>query len=458
MQTAFHINVRRFDLKAFIVAMIIVFSALPKELTLIAFPTYLTRPYGSVISISFTMLLTAVLFVCCLKKIRFYKKTASAPIIQFLFWALLSIVFILFNNASVENYLAAAIKFVFYILLYFLLADCMNFKSLMRGIDGGFRLGMIIQTTAGCAYVFFGILIPLFGNYSTNYRNSFSRMVGSFAHPGDFSMYIAILTVYFVSRLLFAKEKGSIIYIAMGAVDLLFSGARAMLLCTFLVSVLIVINRYRKSMTMKILVIVSVIAGIVIFVQSDTFQNLFITLSFVDMLGARLIHWVIGFKIMTRDFVNFLFGVGLNSNVDFINAHYSEFSSLIVSSTILSDEFASTMPIHNSYLIQGVELGIVGLILYIRVYLSSILRSAVSVRKKLSLRTENVFLIAALGTYAIYALQGWALQKNFAMVMLMVVLAMHRHVSAVNRAEAKAAAANQPAAKPRIAKIPKMRR
>ena len=98
------------------------------------------------------------------------------------------------------------------------------------------------------------------------------------------------------------------------------------------------------------------------------------------------------------------------------------------------------------------------MILYIRVYLSGILRSAVSIRKKLSLRTENVFLIAALSTYALYAIHGWALQKNFAMVMLMVVLAMHRHVSAVNRAEAKAAAANQPAAKPRIAKIPKMRR
>lgn len=426
-------NVNKVGVKSLILATIIISCVLPRELTIYAFEENLTREYGSVISVTIPMLIMT--FIILLERFKFrFSIRKNDTLLHWFVWGIASGIFLIVNQGDFLYYFVAAVKFCIYILMYNLLSRNISSASFFKGIDIGFRGTLILQTAIGLLYQLFGIVVPFIGNYSTSVRAGMIRMVGSFNHPGDFSLYIAIISLYFVCDFVFKENRNVLPYIIMGTIDLLLSGARTMLICTAIVSLVIILRKNKNNPFAKILLVLTVAIGIWMFVDSDIFQDLFIEHNFLEMLEARFVHWLIGLKIMTTNVDNFFYGVGLNNCVDYINDNFGSFATLLSQQVVIDDAFASTSPIHNSYLIAGVETGIFGLILYGRVYFKSIGECITLLKEKDEDIWKIVYLMAAFFTYAVYALQGWSLQKNYALTMLVVLSSCLYHTKKIDRA------------------------
>jgi len=424
-----------------LIAVIIITCVTPREISLLTFANdYVTRPYGNSLSISLPMIFTFLFTLLLIPRRKKTKKSMwQAPVVQFFNWGIISGLFLFFNRASFQWYSCGAFKYLIFATMFVLLATFINLDELLVGIDIGFRVSLIIQTLIGFLYVFFGVLIPFVSNYSTSIRNGLSRMVGSFAHPGDFSLYISILYVYFLAKWLFAGQKKSFFYVAVCFIDIYFSGARTMLIVSMLVTIIVLMKRYRNRWELKILLVAAIALGAYWFVQGDTFQDLFIRHNFFDMLTARLVHWIIGSRMMFENVSNFLIGVGLNNHVDYIDAHFSNYAGLVyTASAVLTSDFVRSSPVHNSFFIAGSELGIVGFVLYIRVYL----RLLTFVIKNLKNRREKqipqwlfVFIFGVFIILLLYCMQGWATHKDFSWTMIVIISLLVYKIQRQNEVE-----------------------
>lgn len=421
---------RRTSLKTVLIALIVITCVTPRELTIISFQGVITRPNGSAIILSIPMLLAFVLWFMSGCRLKVKKSTMKAPILVYFGFACASFFFVVFNRAMLSYYSVAAWKYIMFVFMFIVIAEQCDFYTLQNGIDIGFRWSLIIQTISGMLSVFLGIVIPFVGNTSSSIRNGLPRMVGSFAHPGDFGLYISILFVYFLCKVLFDKELNNIPYAVLGFIDIYLSGGRTMLVVSAMVTLIILMSRYKRNVLLKFLFVVVAGIGGYWFTKSDAFADLFIRHNIFDMLMARFIHWILGFRIMADNVINFILGVGLNNRVDYIDANYSDYAALVSSaSSVLDSEFVKGMPIHNSYLIAGCELGIVGLLLYVNIFVHNI-RVAIRVQKKQPLlRTQCMFVIAATLVVAIYCMQGWAMHKTFAWTMVTILAAYVFHLN-----------------------------
>lgn len=432
----------RVNVVRMMIALIIVTSAISRDFKLIVFNSNnIIRQYGSSIGISLPLIIgISLLFfkkrphkkVIC-KRVNVVisnkrKDIFESPIFHYFIWGLISCVFLFFNNASFRWYVVGAYSYILYLLLFLLIIRNVSYAELSKGIDDGFRMGLIIQTIIGFLYVFGGILIPYVSNYSNSMRNGITRMVGSFTHPGDFSLYISIIYAYFLCKFLFLDEKKCLLYVVIGFVDIYLSGARTMLIVSLILLLSIIIRRYHKRLEVKVFVVLLSITGGYYFYKSDFFQDLFVKHSFFEMLNARVVHWIIGFKIMFSSISNLFFGIGLNNHVDYIDKNYNEYAKLVYSaSTILSSEFVRGMPIHNSLLIVGCELGLFGLFLFLRIFLNMIHVSLIIIRSKKYhglLRMQATFLVAFTIVMLAYCMQGWAAHKSFSWIMIDIISAL----------------------------------
>ena len=410
-----------------LIALIIITCVFPREISLLSFATdYVTRPYGNSLSISLPMIFTLLFTLLLIPRRKKTKKSIwRAPIVHYFNWGIISGLFLLINGASIKWYSAGAFTYLLFTAMFILLATFINYEELLRGIDKGFRVSLVIQTLIGFLYVFFGVLIPFFSNYSTSFRNGLSRMVGSFSHPGDFSLYISIMYVYFLSKWLFAGETKSILYVVLCFIDIYLSGARTMLIVSMLITIIFFMRRYKNRLELKLLFAAVIALGVYWFVQGDTFQDLFIRHNFFDMFTARLVHWIIGIRIMFANVLNFLFGVGLNNHVDYINAHFSSFEGLVyTASAVLTNDFVRSSPIHNSFFIVGSELGVVGFGLYLRVYLHMLTYSIQNLKKRRDKQRPQwqiVFIFGVSIVLLLYCMQGWATHKDFSWTMIVII-------------------------------------
>lgn len=424
-----------------LIAVIIITCVTPHEISLLSFAyDYVTRPYGNALSISLPMIFTFLFTLLLIPRRKKIKKSIwRAPIVQFFNWGILSGLFLLINRASIQWYSVGAFKYLIFAIMFILLAKYINYDELLFGIDKGFQVSLIIQTVIGFLYVFFGVLIPFVSNYSTSIRNGLSRMVGSFAHPGDFSLYISILYVYFLAKWLFAGEKKCILYVLLCFIDIYFSGARTMLIVSMIVTIIVFMRRYRNRWELKILFAAAIVLGTYWFIQGDTFQDLFIRHNFFDMLTARFVHWIIGIRMMFANVSNFLIGVGLNNHVDYINAHFSNYAGLVyTASAVLTNDFVRSSPVHNSFLIAGSELGIVGFVLYLRIYLYMLTFAIQNLKKrpkKKRLQWHFVFIFGASIVLLLYCMQGWATHKDFSWTMIVILSLLVHKIPRQNEVE-----------------------
>ena len=415
----------RLRLNSIILSLINITCIWSKSLPVISFEDGISRPYGSAISIGVPLVLTLLLVFFNLSKP--YKKMRSirTPFCQHCLFAIFSGIFLLFNEGSICNYIVAFFEYITYLILFCAVYNFMSKEDVITAVDRGFRASLIIQTAIGWLYVFFGILVPYISNYSNSVRNGFSRMTGSAGHPGDFSLYIAILFVYFISVYLFKKEKKYAVYAIIAFVDIFLSGARTMLVVSCLVGFFILIRKYRRNFFVISAIVVVTVIFVAWFLKSDVYQDMFVKNSLSDMFIARFVHWIMGFRITFGDLQSFLVGVGLNSHADYIDAHYSAYATLVATaSSVLDSDFVRGMPIHNSYLIMSSEMGIVGFIMYVRMYIIGIRKSILNIRKEDGSKYIWVFALAAFAVFAFYCIQGWAMMKRMSWILLIIVNAI----------------------------------
>ena len=209
-----------------------------------------------------------------------------------------------------------------------------------------------------------------------------------------------------------------------------------MLAVSLLVATFVLMRRNKKRFLFKALFIFAILTGVYWFIQSDSFYSLFIKNNIWDMLAARLVYWKMGIDIMIDSPSNFIIGIGLNNIVDFIDLNYSKYAGLVsTASSILNSEFVRGMPIHNSFLIVGCELGILGIVLYIRIYMRIVLDSIKMLGNKRVHHDEKwvyVFLLAATVVIMVYCMQGWATHKDFAWTMIVVLAVTNKKTQIMN--------------------------
>lgn len=408
-----------------IVALVIVLSAIPHEIMIYNFNDLYTRQYGHSITISYTVLCT--LFLPFVKRGRFKINTYAkkSPFLLFLVYGVVSIIFAIINNAELSFYSVAAYKYILYIITFLILSSTVSLKKYLEGLDLGFKLALCLQTLIGWLYEFLGITIPYIGKYSVSYRNGLSRMEGTFTHPGDFSLYAGILFIYFFYKLLDEKDISSLVFTAMAYIDIFLSGARTMLLTITIFVGIVLFYKYHRLLWVKALLIICIIGGVYFFLGSDIYNDMFIEHNFKEMALARFTHWIIGFKIMFSSIENFLFGVGLNNHVRYIDENYGMFDLIVFAAKdALDSEFVRGMPIHNSFIIVGCELGIVGMILYISYYIFYIREIIKVLISDSKYRTICAFIISSIAIMMIYSIQGWAMMKNFAWEIIIIIFAL----------------------------------
>lgn len=408
-------------LRSFILGALIVLCAIPREYVLASFADSANRQYGSYVSVTLTMLCIAAFMLT--GNLYFRKKYLKAPLVVYLIFSIISGIFLPVNSGNLIYYAVAVIRYVVYMVLFFILCQNISRRDYERAIDIGFKIALFLQLIIGCLAVFFDMYIPYISSQTANRRNGILRMVGTFAHPGDCSLYLSIIMMYYLCKVLFKHDKKSLPFLLLSYFGIYLTQSRTMMIISLILAAFILFRRYRKYAIVKLVFFFGIFAAAFWFFRSDIFYELFIRNSFADMIIARLVHWIMGVRIMFSSIGNFIFGVGLNNIVDYVRSHYSEFSSLVGMSTILSEDFVRGMPIHNSFFIVGCELGIVGFILYIRMYVSYIRNSIKKIKLDKDKLFEYMFVISSLVSIAIYCLQGWAAHKEFSWVMIVVITA-----------------------------------
>lgn len=411
-----------------VIALTLITAGLTREVSYKILYDTITRPYGNSISVSIPFIVLVVGTIMAKGTRLHLVNESQRDIIGFLLLGIASVLFLPINSGGTRAYLIGAVKYLQYLIVVVFLR-CYSKEEYIAGLRSGFALGVILQTVVGGLYIFFGIQIPFLTGTNTGIRNDRLRMVGTFSHPGSFSLYIGIIMLFFLCEYLFDKKKFSLLYLVMAGIDLYLSGARTMLVAAAVVSWVILIRRYRNSILLKLGLILTVSLAFYWFIQSDIYQELFIENSAFDMLLVRLGHSIIGLQILFSSVINAFFGVGLNYHVDFKVLHASQFSwitgFLMRSSRYTTYEVGISVPVHNSFLVAGDELGLFGLILYIGIFVRWILSIANLLKNRKRFDQEKlgelIFCFSAACVLIIYCLQGWAMHQTHGWYLLILL-------------------------------------
>jgi hypothetical protein len=341
-------KILKLNLKSVFIYFLVIFSCYPYGKSFAHYTTnsdiFIQRQFGSAITVN---VITILIIISCLFTIYKLKKL---PKNAFTFFMLISFISILFPNSQVKHLTIIGLYMLLqYFLIYVVIINFYTIDEFRCYLEVGFKIVLVIQTIIGFLGVFGGITIHYISDWATNdsYRDGYLRMVGTFPHSGDFSLFIAVIYVYFLNAYFFNKKKSYIIYIIICLINIYLSGARSMIICSGIVLIYVLLKKYKNQLILKIALILAMVCACFIFFKSDTFNQLFIQNSIIDMFYTRMIHWIIGFRMFIK---NWLFGVGLNNSVEYLRNNPSLIADINYSG-LEETYFYFTNPIHNSIII-----------------------------------------------------------------------------------------------------------
>lgn len=391
------------------------------ELISISNVNKLNMQYGNEISIDLSLIwILGFMGIVLLQGVQKSKFITKSGLGLFLIISVISIIFP--NNKNYYLSLFGIVKICKYLLIVVLLCITNNFNNLYSWMKLGFKIGLIVQTVIGYLFTFGGITIPFITGTSTGtIRNGYYRMFGTMEAPGDFSLYMIIILIFFLVDFFVLKEKSSIIYLIISWINLYFSGARAMTILSAIIIIGIILYSYRKNHIVKIITIIGTIFSIIYFINSEYYYEYFVRNNIFDMLSTRMVHWNVGIKLFSEKFI---FGVGLNNITYYIFNNFNELFLSVNYQNILADSmFLQTAPIHNSFLIVACEMGVLGLVAFLRIYIIALKKCILVIKKKnKDLYKFAIFPLVSLVAYIIYGLQGWAMLKQpFWIIFCMII-------------------------------------
>jgi len=312
---------------------------------------------------------------------------------------LLSVIFSWFPNLSIYSYIRT-IKMA--ILFCFVSNIRMSYTSIKK-FTIIISLSVIIQISI-VIYTFIigsesGIFI--FGQqYNQIQVESVTRFAGSFINPQTLGYYISIIMPFLIiGVLLFKKKTIYIVSIILAFLLLIVSNTRASMITTVFTSALLLIFlRNKKYISKNILNITTVsiiiIVTIIILILQDIVFARFSSAEGQLTLLSRILPYSVAVDIFSN---NILTGCGLNTFAE---------SAQLVNKSISLQIFPH--PVHNIFLLQASETGILGTIGFIILFYTFFKRKYFAIEMT---KHEQIFCIAikiSVISIILQGMSGWA--------------------------------------------------
>ncbi|MDR6809227.1 O-antigen ligase [Dyadobacter sp. BE34] len=283
--------------------------------------------------------------------------------------------------------------------------------QLINGIQDGFVvLGLLNFLLAICFPVlglkFTTTIFHFGGDVGATRMGTAARegAIGLFSHPGNLALYSTISSVFFLSNVILDyKKKSSLILLALNFLTIILTYSRTTYVVYALTIALIYYiaknpNKAIFSVQNIVRIFIPLTAVFLWIIVFSPVSDLFLENEVGAQIDNRTLHWLMAVQIFQE---SPLVGVGLNAHLIYFSKHLGILKSLELTPFFLEN------PIHNIHLVVLVELGMIGLVVWL-FFLSNNIRLA-----KKSITSTNVpqLLITQVGAitaYFLYGLTGWA--------------------------------------------------
>lgn len=354
-------------------------------------------------------LILSIIFIPFIKyrKVNIYKNKQNGWI-----WGLSLLIVISIFYTSSNSIIGTVVftNFIFsHIIFFFLIFYSLKKKEVIMGIYEGLFFLCILQFLLALCFPllkmdFVTTLFQATGEEGAKRMDTRSGAIGVFSHPGNLALFSICTATFFISSYLNNyKKKVSLFLLICCTITLILTYSRtAYLVYAFDLFLLVYIHRNAAKNLFTIANFFKFILPIAFFfiwlILFSPFTDLFLESDANSQIDNRMVHYLMATKLF---FESPIFGVGLNSHLEYLSKKFS-----IINSVTL-DSFFSENPIHNIHLLVLAEAGIFGLLMWFYFLISNGFKAKASYAKK-----ENMLLsLTQLGiivAFCTYGITGWA--------------------------------------------------
>lgn len=285
-------------------------------------------------------------------------------------------------------------------------------------------IGLVLQLIIGLVQKLIGKPIGLYflGEGRTVFRTNVSGyekgMSGTFGHPGPYAIY----ALFVLSWLIFnrnIKLKMRVIGIITSTSIIILAAGRTSIMLMLIVYICYFLDKFFTFSAKNLVIILSIIlllflSYILFYNQLQVIINRFTSSDMEMQLNSRLIHVDLALLYIKQ---KPLFGFGLNNYLDLTHRDFPL--------SVLSNFFLSN-PIHNAYLLYAVEIGIIGMMIFLLFILKGFIQFFKLIKFKSyykdTLHEIKGYLVATI-VYIIYNFQGWGGIKTKILIMMFLTSA-----------------------------------
>jgi putative inorganic carbon (hco3(-)) transporter len=352
-----------------------------------------------------------------IKKILSRKFKPPRTPVNLILYVICTIVFITFlRSAYFSESIRGLLRVVKFIFLFFALAEF--FTEDEERIKRTFWAIMIAAFFTFLNGVFQSIYgFDLLRHKGLMGEGSLRRIQASFVHPNDFGAYIIFvlpLTLCFLSRSI--RKTGRVFLVLsclLGAYCLLKTSSRAAWIGA-LIGVMVYLFIYKK----KVLIIVPFVAALLLLVTSHGFErivNLFAAEH--NSVWERTQLWK-GTWNMVK--VHPFFGFGINT----FSRYFPQYKPSV---------YWGIMYSHNSYLQMWSEIGIFGLLAYLALIFTILIKTLRGMHEKLKKGFEGFILLGSMAGYIAFLIQSGLDTNLYSLVLTTLFWVMNAYIMSVNK-------------------------
>lgn len=274
------------------------------------------------------------------------------PIILFVFWLIISWLINYTNFSSITS-LFYLTRLISYILLYFVFVDLIDIKKNIYYINLIITIGVILSLLGFLQLIFF----PDFSLFTEYYWDPHqNRLLSTFFDPNFLGGFLSIILAFVFSFYFFGNKKEKRLYFLLGipiVIAIILTYSRSGYLSFFIVILLIGLFKSWKFLLISILCVILLICFV------PRFQTRLIGAFEIDETSQlRIENWIETLEIIKEYPVS---GLGYNNIVDYR-----------IEKGIISEEGVAGHAVggsDNSLLTIWLTTGIIGLLLFLLVYL-----------------------------------------------------------------------------------------
>lgn len=334
--------------------------------------------------------------------------TIKYTIILFGVYSVFSVFFALNKNAAIYGLMRnikAIIIFIFFA-YYFNIDKYLNTIIKIIGISINIQLVVaLLQILNNGA-----IGLSFLGESSNVFRsgvNGFERGAsGTFNHPNILAIYCAIMLPLFLFNKISSNKKNimNVYFTVITLVTIIITNSRTAILLSIIIVttwIISVLKRENFTVIKKVWIIygiLSIIIVSIVFMPSiyEKIINRIFYSDSISQISGRLEHSSSAFQyIKDRPW----FGFGINNNIDVYKLYYP---------ISYHNEFILQHPIHNTYLLNMVEIGLVGFLIFILFIIQNYIILLKIIRKrKFKYKGIGKSLMLSLIVFCIFYMTDW---------------------------------------------------